>query len=177
MSRLRAYAPAWIKRFVWNRKHRNEALDPHGCPHEMVDSLATMDPNASLVDFGCGPGNLRAALRSRGWKGHYIGIDASDQAIEEGKKYEDKNAEWHVSTIEDFPVLTDKVNTICFCESIMYVRPKLVPAVFARCHQSLAPGGRIVIRVAHKDRHYEYIELFGKLGAQANPPIYVLPKQ
>jgi 2-polyprenyl-3-methyl-5-hydroxy-6-metoxy-1,4-benzoquinol methylase len=176
MSRLRAYAPAWIKRLVWNRKHKNAALDPAGCPHEMLDSLTALDPNASLADFGCGTGNLRASLRSRGWKGHYIGIDTSDRAIEEAKRYEDHNAEWHVSTIEDFPDLTQKVSTISFCESIYYVQPKFVPGVLARCQQSLAPGGRILIRVAHTERHVEHIELLKQLGAHAMPPIYVLQK-
>jgi precorrin-6B methylase 2 len=177
MSRLRAYAPAWIKRLVWNRKHRNAALDPAGCPHEMLDSLTTLDPSASLADFGCGTGNLRAALRFRGWKGHYIGIDTSDRAIQAAKSYGDNNAEWHVSTIEDFPGLAQKVSTICFCESIYYVQPKLVPALLARCQNDLASGGRIVIRVAHTDRHLEHIALLAKLGAQANPPIYDFRKE
>ena len=171
MSRLRAYAPAWIKRLVWNRKHRNAALDPAGCPHEMLDSLTELDPNASLADFGCGTGNLRASLRSRGWKGHYIGIDTSDRAIEEARRYDDGNAEWHVSTIEGFPGLAQNVNVICFCESIYYVQPKLVPPVLARCQKALASDGRILIRIAHTGRHPEHIALLAKLGAQSNPPI------
>lgn len=177
MSRLRAYAPAWIKQLVWNRKHRNASVNPADCPHDMLDSLTTLDPNAAVADFGCGIGNLRAALRVRGWKGHFIGIDTSDRAIQEAKRFEDSNAEWHVSTIEDFPGLTQKVSTICFCESIYYVPPKLVPAVLERCQQALGSGGRILIRVVHKDRHPEHVALLTKLGAQAQPPLYVLQKQ
>jgi 2-polyprenyl-3-methyl-5-hydroxy-6-metoxy-1,4-benzoquinol methylase len=177
MSRLRAYAPAWIKQLVWNRKHRNATVDPADCPHEMLDSLTRLDPNAAIADFGCGIGNLRAALRARGWKGHFVGIDTSDRAIQEAKRSEDSNAEWHVSTIEDFPGLNQKVSTICFCESIYYVQPRFVPAVLARCQQALSSGGRILIRVAHKERHLEHIELLMRLGAQAHPPIYVLQEK
>ena len=177
MSKLRAYAPAWVKRMVWDRKHLSTRIDPEGCPHDLLECLRTLDSNAGIADFGCGAGNLRAALRSRGWKGHYVGVDTSERAIEVARKSEDSNAEWHVSTTEDFPILTQKVSTICFCESIYYIQTKSVPTVLARCHQSLSPGGRIVIRIYHTDRHREYIALLVGLGAQCKPPIYSLTKE
>ena len=174
MSKLRAYAPAWVKRIVWNRKHSGVSIDPVGCPHDLLECLRALDSSASVADFGCGAGNLRAALRSRGWNGHYVGIDTSERAIEEAKKADDKNAEWHVSTIEDFPILAQKVSTICFCESIYYVKVKDVPTVLARCGQSLASEGRIVIRIAHTERHREYVALLRGVGAQCSPPMYVV---
>ena len=79
------------------------------------------------------------ALRSRGWNGHFIGVDVSEQVIEVAKKSRDNNAEWHVSAIEDFPIPDKKVNIICLCESIYYVKPNLVPALLERCRQSLSP--------------------------------------
>jgi hypothetical protein len=52
-----------------------------------------------------------------------------------------------------------------------------VPALLARCCQSLLPGGKIVIRISDADRHREYIALLGGLGVQFSPPIYILTKE
>ena len=121
------------------------------------------------------PGNLRAALRLRGWRGHFIGVDVSKQAIEAARQSEDNNAEWHLSAIEDFPILNKKVSTICLCESIYYVRVGLVPALLERCRRSLAsPGGRIIVRIWHTTRHREYIALLSGLGFESALPIYTL---
>lgn len=175
MSRLRSYAPAFIKRIVWNWKHGSTSIDPAACPHDLLECLRTLDSNSGVLDLGCGPGNLRAALRLRGWNGHFIGVDVSEHIIEVAKKSESNNAEWHVSTIEYFPIPNQKVSTICLCESIYYVKPESVSTLLERCRQSLvSPGGRIVIRIWHADWHREYIALLLGLGAQSNPPIYIL---
>ncbi len=128
--------------------------------------------------MGCGAGNLRAALRSRGWIGHYVGIDVSEHVIEKvAAKSEDTNAEWHVSALEDFPILEEQFSTICLCESLYYVEFGSVPTLLARCRQSLVSGGRIVIRIWHADRHRDCIALLAGLGSQSNPPIYILTKE
>lgn len=175
MSRLRSKVPPFIKRIAWNWKHRTTSINPAGCPHDLLEYLRTLDSNSGVLDLGCGPGNLRAALRLRGWNGHFIGVDVSEHVIEVAKKSESNNAEWHVSTIENFPTPNQKVGTICLCESIYYVNPGSVPTLLERCRQSLvSPGGRIVIRIWHTDQHREYIALLLGLGAQSNPPIYIL---
>jgi SAM-dependent methyltransferase len=174
MSRLRSYVPVFIKRIVWNWKHRSSRIDPATCPLGLLECLRTLDSNSGVLDLGCGPGNLRAALRLRGWNGHFIGVDVSEQVIAIAKKSEDNNAEWHASAIEDFPIPSKKVSIICLCESIYYVKLGSVPALLERCRQSRVSGGRIVIRIWHTDRHREYIALLLGLGAQSNPPIYIL---
>lgn len=174
MSKLRSYAPPFVKKMVWDWKHRTNHIDPVGCPHEVLDCLSTLEPNATVLDLGCGTGNLRAALRLRGWKGHFVGVDVADKAIELAKGSGDANAEWHVSTIEEFHVPAQKVDAVCLCESIYYVKPQAVPALLERCRQSLLPHGRIFIRIIHTDRHPEYIELLEEMGAVPKPPMYVL---
>jgi ubiquinone/menaquinone biosynthesis C-methylase UbiE len=110
-----------------------------------------------------------------GWNGRFIGVDVSKQAIEVAKQSGDINAEWHVGSIENFPIPTEKVSTICLCESIYYVKVGQVPALLERCRQSLAsPEGLIIIRIWHTDRHREYIALLAGMGAQCHPPIYIL---
>ena len=174
MSKLRSYMPAVIKRIAWNWKHRKGRTDPRACPDDLLECLRTVEPDSLLLDLGCGAGNLRAALRLGGWIGHFIGVDVSDEVIEVAKESVDDNAEWHVSAIEEFPFSNARVATICLSESIYYVKPSFVPTLVARCRQCLAPGGRIVVRICHAERHREYIVLLLGLGAESNPPIYIL---
>lgn len=174
MSKLRAYAPIFIKRIAWNRKHLDTSVNPEKFPEALLENLFSSESHSGVLDLGCGTGNLRAALRLRGWNGRYIGVDISEQAIDTARKLEDNNAEWHVSAIEDFPFPNQKVSIICICESIYYVELGHVPALIERCRNSLVHGGRIVIRIVHATRHREYIKLLSGLGARSNPPVYTI---
>lgn len=40
----------------------------------------------SVLDVGCGFGDLYSFLTARGWTGHYVGIDLVSVLVEEGKK-------------------------------------------------------------------------------------------
>src|SRR5262245_62839172 len=40
------------------------------------------DPDASVLDYGCGYGALRSYLRERGHRGPYIGFDVSQRMID-----------------------------------------------------------------------------------------------
>jgi SAM-dependent methyltransferase len=83
---LRQYAPAFVKRLVWDRKHRRRQTDGSLCPQDFIDLLTPrLHPTDRLVGLGCGEGNLLAALRARGWKGRYIGVDISERAIRTAK--------------------------------------------------------------------------------------------
>lgn len=161
---FRNMAPGFIKRWVWNRKSFNADTNVDRCPVDFVEFLiASLDPNDSLLDFGCGPGNLLLALRARGWGGHYIGVDVSDRAIELGKKIGDKNAEWHVSLIEDFPV--GDVNAVCFVESLYYARS--VTETLARWSHA-----NTYVRIVHADRHFDVLVQMEGFRRDGTGPIW-----
>lgn len=175
MFRVRSSAPDFVKRIVWNRKHMSTSIDPAGCPEDLLENLRSLDPGSSLLDLGCGTGNLRAALRLRGWSGHFIGVDVSTAAIETAKTAKDPDAEWHVSTIDSFLPIAAKVDVVCICESLYYVDLSAVPDLLERCRQALVyPKGRTVVRIAHLDRHREYVELLLRSGGYASAPLYIL---
>ena len=115
--------PVFIKRMVWNWKYQSTSMIPPRARMDCWSASVHWSPTPDSLIQGCGPGNLRAALRTRGWNGHFVGVDVSEQVIEVARKSEDTNAEWHVSAIEDFPIPHQKVSTICLCESIYYVDP------------------------------------------------------
>lgn len=54
-------------------------------------------PPQSLLDVGCGFGDLLDFLRARGWVGHYVGIDLVPEFVDEARTLHDADpsAEWH----------------------------------------------------------------------------------
>jgi SAM-dependent methyltransferase len=48
--------------------------------------LVEGDPDASVLDYGCGYGALRTYLRDRGHRGSYIGFDISERMIETARE-------------------------------------------------------------------------------------------
>lgn len=54
----------------------------------------------SVLDVGCGFGDLYGFLTARGWTGHYVGIDLVSDLVEEGKK-RFPNAELLVGDFEE----------------------------------------------------------------------------
>jgi 2-polyprenyl-3-methyl-5-hydroxy-6-metoxy-1,4-benzoquinol methylase len=179
MSRLRSYAPLLVKRFFWNRKHRNAATDAALAPERLAEFLAScVPPDGAMLDLGCGAGNLCASLRARGWAGYFIGIDISEKLIESATRSTIPKSEWYVSSIEEFqdcaPIRCRKFDVVCLCESIYYVRVDRIPGLVSRCERLLVPKGMIVIRIAHGTRHLEYINILRECGANCNHPLYVI---
>lgn len=161
MERGRSLAPAWVKRFVWDRKHANVQTNAWGSP--LVEFLAPRIPqNASLLDLGCAGGNLLAGLRRQGWRGHYTGVDISARAISVARKMDDAKAEWFVSPIEDFAI-GRQFDLVCFVESLYYVRLHRVREVLQRCRDH---SKTIYVRIWNVKEHAPFIE---QLGACENP--------
>jgi tRNA (uracil-5-)-methyltransferase TRM9 len=48
--------------------------------------LACLPPGASILDLGCGNGELARALARRGHQGHYAGLDFSPQLLAEARR-------------------------------------------------------------------------------------------
>jgi SAM-dependent methyltransferase len=139
MSSLRSLAPAFVKKIIWDRKYQNVTTNPDICPSDLLRHLASIDKNASVLDLGCGAGNLLAALRRRGWAGSFEGVDVSEQAIETGRNIGDANAQWHVSTIEDFKIpAAAAFDIISLCESLYTSSP----TGSTGCSHNASPGSR-----------------------------------
>ena len=144
MFHFRSSAPAFVKKLIWDRKYRDVTTNPDICPSDLLRHLASIDKNASVLDLGCGVGNLLAALRRRGWAGIFVGVDVSEQAIETSRKIGDANARWYVSTIEDFKIPTaTPFDVISLCESLCYVKPMRLDAVLNGCLFALSATGKI----------------------------------
>ena len=75
---------------------------------ELISHIKIENP-ASIVDLGCGPGNITAILRDR-WKAASIsGVDNSSAMLDRARaEYPDKNINWKLESINDW--VSDKRN-------------------------------------------------------------------
>lgn len=155
----RSSAPVWLKRLVWNIKHAHTSGE---CPRSFVELVAARVGNdGSILDIGCGSGSLLVALRKRGWRGRYFGLDISDRAVQAVNALSDSNAEALVSQIEGFSLPPSKVDAICFVESLYYVRAARVIEVLQRCRGCLNAEGGIYIRMWDVREHEAYVRALG----------------
>jgi SAM-dependent methyltransferase len=60
---------------------------------------------SSILDVGCGFGDLYRFLRNRGWNGEYVGVDLVPELIEEAKtQHADTGAAFLCQDLEDEPL-------------------------------------------------------------------------
>lgn len=76
----------------WNSR------DTHEIRHRQFLRLLETDPNASVIDFGCGFGDFLRFLREAGHRGHYVGYDVSFSMIDKARELHATKefCEWHV---------------------------------------------------------------------------------
>lgn len=103
--------------------------------------------NASILDFGCGPGNLFASLTKVFSDFKYSGIDFSKKSIEIAKKAHASNKNFvdafHISS---FPIQHEKKygHIIC-CEVIEHLDDHSLHDVTQSFYDLLIPGGILYI--------------------------------
>ena len=67
---------------------------------QIISRILNDVPFDSVVDLGCGTGDLLEFLRTRGWTGSYKGVDVSPSMVAEGRLRfgPDRSAQFEVST-------------------------------------------------------------------------------
>ena len=86
-----------------------------------VDGLAAED---SVLDVGCGYGDLGDYLKTRHWRGKYLGIDINPQLIEEGKRRY-PGADLRVLDIQETPV--EGTHDWCICCHALTSKTEALP--------------------------------------------------
>jgi SAM-dependent methyltransferase len=79
---------------------------------DFLTSVDGLEPGDSVLDIGCGYGDLYDFLRSKGWNGSYIGIDINSELTAEGsRRY--PGIDLRVQDIQQAPI--DVVSDWCIC--------------------------------------------------------------
>jgi ubiquinone/menaquinone biosynthesis C-methylase UbiE len=111
----------------------------------IVSMLATLDQPASatVLDAGCGPGNLVLELAAR--YGHVCAMDASPRMVSLARSHAARhaNVSYHVGNIEALPFADGAFDLVCSAGVIEYL-PRVDEAV-KEMRRVLRPGGLLVL--------------------------------
>jgi trans-aconitate 2-methyltransferase len=129
---------------VWNPATYLEFADERSRPFFDLTSRILSAAPRSVVDLGCGPGQLTAALASRWPEARTIGIDSSPEMIEQTKRYAGPAISFQVMDLLQWRPL-DPVDVLVSNATLQWVPrhrevlPQLVDFV--------APGGWLAFQV------------------------------
>ena len=129
---------------TWDPDRYLTYADERGRP--FVDLLARVDAAdpATVVDLGCGPGNLTAQLVER-WPGaRVVGLDSSAEMIEKARATTPA-AQFRVADLRDWATGADQVDVLVSNATLQWVpgHLELLPDLVARVN----PGGWLAFQV------------------------------
>ena len=120
---LKSYAPANIKRLLWNKEFSGGKWDfidntAGDCVYSHLEKYAQ---NGSILDLGCGPGNTANELEATSYR-TYLGVDISEACLAKAIKRTKENgrADRNSFAQSDFInyVPTQQFDVILFRESM-----------------------------------------------------------
>ena len=114
-----------------------------------IDILVEMLPSdARILDLGCGGGGpITKELAS---KFDLVGIDFSQNQIDLARKNV-PNAEFHRMDMTDMPFEDDSFDAVYSFLAIIHVPRDEKPALFAKLHEMLKPGGIMLLAIGCDD--------------------------
>ena len=111
--------------------------------HDVFRDATAIEPNARLVDLGCGPGTV--ALTFADLFAEVVGVDPDGEMLEEAARAATTrgigNASWVHARAEELPAELGQFHYATFAQSFHWMdRERVASVVFAM----LAPGGSLV---------------------------------
>ncbi len=124
-------------------------LGSNGANSRMVIELANIKPGDSVLDVGCGTGNLTLTAQSyTGPGGKVYGIDAAPEMIEAAKKKASRaglEVAFDVGLVEKLPFPDATFDVVVNRLVIHHLPDDLKRRGFAEILRVLKPGGRLLI--------------------------------
>jgi trans-aconitate 2-methyltransferase len=117
-----------------------------GWSHEVVERLALVG-DETLLDAGCGSGRVTENLLARLPNGRVIAVDASEAMVEKARERLGPDADVRVADLAELE-LGEQVDAI-FSNAVFHWIPDH-DRLFARLHEALEPGGRLVAQCGGK---------------------------
>ena len=122
--------------------------------YDSLVSWASLVAGERVLDIGCGSGGAtRSAAKAVGPDGLVVGLDMSQEAIEQARERTPAGAPvvFRRCSAERLTAIPDR-SFDCVVASLVLDQVADLPAVIAEAHRALRPGGRMVASVMAFDR-------------------------
>lgn len=129
----------------WARAGRGERMERgHRPTGEQAIARMQVEPDARVLDLGCGTGWATRLFAEQATEGHVIGVDVSDEMIRMAKSasLHYPNIEFRLASAENLPFEDDYFSHAFSMESIYYYENMLRALVELR--RVLRPGGLFI---------------------------------
>lgn len=130
---------------TWNPHQYNKYADERGRPFEDLVGRVQAEEPTSIVDLGCGPGNLTATLVERWPTAVVRGVDSSVEMIEAAKPLSRERLSFEVGDLREWSAPAGSVDVIVSNATLQWIPEQLdlLPG-FVR---ALKPGGWLAIQI------------------------------
>jgi trans-aconitate 2-methyltransferase len=129
---------------TWDPDRYLAYADERGRPFvELLARVDAADP-ASVVDLGCGPGNLTALLTARWPRARVVGVDSSREMVAKAEQTHPEIA-FEVGDVRTWPATAGDVDVLVSNATLQWVPDhlELLPALVA----AVRPGGWLAFQV------------------------------
>ena len=133
--------PAFYERYWASQKDGKPSDFAHKWP--VVQRLIPREPGLTILDYGCGNGEILQELRAINSGARYIGVDVSETALATARAAFPEATFHHVSDGQRVPVAAGSVDFIFCSEVIEHVYDTEV--VFSEFARLLRQGGQVLL--------------------------------
>ncbi|MEI8407159.1 MULTISPECIES: methyltransferase domain-containing protein [unclassified Kribbella] len=130
---------------VWSPKQYGTYAEERGRPFADLVRQVRADDVRTVVDLGCGPGNLTVTLRELWPEATIRGIDSSPQMIEAAQQYADDRLTFEIGDLLEWTAEPGSLDVIVTNAVLQWIpeQLELLPG-FVR---ALRPGGWLAIQI------------------------------
>jgi trans-aconitate 2-methyltransferase len=130
---------------VWNPQQYSKYADERGRPFADLIARIRAEEPTTVVDLGCGPGNLTATLPNR-WPGATVrGVDSSPEMIGEAQPLATERLSFEIGDLREWTAEPESVDVIVTNATLQWIPEQLdlLPG-FVR---ALKPGGWLALQI------------------------------
>lgn len=132
----------------WARAGKGESMERgHRPVGEQAIAKMRIDPEARVLDVGCGSGWATRLLADYAFEGRVTGIDISDEMVQLARESskDRANVDFEVASAEQLPFADNEFTHAFSMESLYYYRN--IPKALSEIHRVMKPGGLLAVVV------------------------------
>jgi trans-aconitate 2-methyltransferase len=138
---------------VWDPAQYEKFKREREQPFEDLVALGTFRPGMTIVDLGCGTGELTARVAALSPGSSVVGLDSSAEMLAKARKLERPGLSFAQGTIESWR--SERPLDLIFSHAALHWVEDH-DALFARLAGELAPGGQLLVQVPSNHGHVSH---------------------
>ncbi len=144
----------------WDAKKYDAAKAPQVDAGRELIAMAGVSDTDSILDIGCGTGNLTIELARLASKGYVVGIDSSGEMLEKAREKAEPMENLSLIRVSAQSMsFTDEFDIVFSNSALQWMKEQ--KEIMGRVYQSLKPGGRIVFQLPAKNFCREFFDYTG----------------